>query len=685
MRILASLLLSGMIVALFSCTKNDAPEAIKNVRNLSDLSKLLEPDATLTTFAGTLKTTTVPTELLNTGITVLAVPNNGFQNGSMTPGKNANGYSDTISSPAPTAENIRDHIIRGKIDLSQMQNGQKLKAESGKYIQFIKSGDSIWANGLLIEKKPLYTIENAIVYRVPRSLSNTHPRGTVAVTVYDATKWSTGMPRGASISGYPVYLFHTREDFAATITGTIPRYAYKTLTGNDGTALFNDVIPGKYYLSAGNLNNTDILFAEFDITAGTNGLLMGRSSDSLIQPGPPPLTQPDATPGSFYWRDINGDGVLNQQDYMPLPWRSVQTADEGTVSSIILVGRETPDWKTMLQPLVNNIYISAADFDRLRVMADGYMSQDAAGTGQWMVFNNFSFNAGTQPIANIWGLPWKTIRYANTMISICNDINSADTDPYRAQARLLRAYAYLNLVTYFGDVPLLSEENTNTEPYFPRTVKAAVLDFIQQDLEFAVAHLPEISDSKNFVTKSAAIALLAKTALLKNTFTKALEYSNAVISSGKYDLETNAGAVFQDAGSKELIWTGMDPLTGEFKTYFYNRAIFPTIRYAEVLLINAEANIRTGNLNAAQNTLNQLQTRSSRAPVTLDNNNKFDQLNLVVKAESSREGYHFATLVRTGLAGTLLASSGFQTRHVLLPIPMSELQLNPRMVQNPGY
>lgn len=695
MRIRVCLLISGMIVALFSCNKEKEviPEK-EAIRNAADLAGLLKTDASISIFTDVLKQTTLSEEELDAGITLFAVANTAFENGgasktmaraATTAASHPNSYSDTVSSPSLNTSNIRDHIVKGLISFSQLQNGQRLKTESGKTLQIIKSGDSIWVNGLLIEKNTLLQTDKAVAYKLSRSLTNTHPKGSIAVTVYDATKWAAGAPKGVPITGYPVYLFHTREDFAATVTGAIPKYAYKTLTGNDGIALFNEVIPGKYYLSAGNLDNTDTLFAQFIITARPDGVLMGLSSDSLILPGARPPTQPNAMPGSFYWTDLNGDGVLNEQDHMPLPYRSVQTTDDEAASAIILAGRETPDWNATLQPLVNNIYKTTGDFDRIRVMADGYRSQDATATGQWMAFNRFLFNAGTWPIADIWGLPFKTIRNANVVIDICNQINNADTDPYRAQARLLRAYAYINLVTGFGDVPLMTEVNMNTEYYPARAAKATVLDFIQQDLEFAAAHLPANTTSKNFVTKWAATALLAKTALLKNEFAKALEYSASVIGSGNYALETDAGSVFQDAGSKELIWTNMDALAGEFKTYFYSRTIFPTIRYAEVLLINAEANIRIGNLTAAQNTLNQLQARSSRIPVALNDNNKLDQLNLVIKAEASREGYHFATLVRTGLAAAELASFGFRTHHALLPIPERELIVNPKMVQNPGY
>ena len=109
------------------------------------------------------------------------------------------------------------------------------------------------------------------------------------------------------------------------------------------------------------------------------------------------------------------------------------------------------------------------------------------------------------------------------------------------------------------------------------------------------------------------------------------------------------------------------------------------IRYAEVLLIRAEAEARQGNLAGADAALNRVRARAG-----------VDSLHLVVlgqpaaiaailderRFELAFEGDRWPDLVRTGRAITVLGVQAFQT---LYPIPLNELDVAPNLVQNPGY
>ena len=50
-------------------------------------------------------------------------------------------------------------------------------------------------------------------------------------------------------------------------------------------------------------------------------------------------------------------------------------------------------------------------------------------------------------------------------------------------------------------------------------------------------------------------------------------------------------------------------------------------------------------------------------------------------------GNRWLDLKRTGTAGTVLSAekSGWQSRDTLYPVPDAQLQLNPKLTQNPGY
>lgn len=116
---------------------------------------------------------------------------------------------------------------------------------------------------------------------------------------------------------------------------------------------------------------------------------------------------------------------------------------------------------------------------------------------------------------------------------------------------------------------------------------------------------------------------------------------------------------------------------------------FRTIRYADVLLMAAEANNKATAPNdiKAQTYLNLVRRRAFN-DTNHDINSTGTQLGDAIFAERRRElameGEYFFDLVRTGKAATVLAPLGFISgKHNLLPIPLGEV--NGGLTQNPGY
>lgn len=106
------------------------------------------------------------------------------------------------------------------------------------------------------------------------------------------------------------------------------------------------------------------------------------------------------------------------------------------------------------------------------------------------------------------------------------------------------------------------------------------------------------------------------------------------------------------------------------------------IRYAEVLLMNAEASIHVG--GDAATPLNQVRNRVGLDPIgapTLED--VWDER----RAELAMEKHRFFDLVRTGRAPQFLGASGFVAgKHELFPIPQTQIDLSSGvLVQNPGY
>ena len=127
------------------------------------------------------------------------------------------------------------------------------------------------------------------------------------------------------------------------------------------------------------------------------------------------------------------------------------------------------------------------------------------------------------------------------------------------------------------------------------------------------------------------------------------------------------------------------------------------MRYAEVLLLAAEANLLANHPDKALDAINQIRNRAKETPlqtVTLDDIKTEKRLELCLEA------VRYQDLVRWGDAETALGSQGkqvpnfssrgvswdctnstygFKSKHKLLPIPLKETELNPNINQNDGW
>ncbi len=107
------------------------------------------------------------------------------------------------------------------------------------------------------------------------------------------------------------------------------------------------------------------------------------------------------------------------------------------------------------------------------------------------------------------------------------------------------------------------------------------------------------------------------------------------------------------------------------------------MRYADVLLMAAEANFRKGDQGKADNYLNQVRSRANLDPYTGD---FFTALMKERQMELCFEGVRFLDLIRWGKASEVLGPLGFVAgKHEVYPIPQDEMRTNNKASQNTGY
>lgn len=122
-------------------------------------------------------------------------------------------------------------------------------------------------------------------------------------------------------------------------------------------------------------------------------------------------------------------------------------------------------------------------------------------------FQEYTFNAETSAIQNLYVYCMNLVNYANGMIKYGGE-------SYTAEASFLRAYGYYILTQQFGRVPLMLNYVNSAETSYPRTSLDEVYAQMISDLETAISGLPAMSSLSTQkgaeASKEAAQALLAK-------------------------------------------------------------------------------------------------------------------------------------------------------------------------------
>lgn len=112
---------------------------------------------------------------------------------------------------------------------------------------------------------------------------------------------------------------------------------------------------------------------------------------------------------------------------------------------------------------------------------------------------------------------------------------------------------------------------------------------------------------------------------------------------------------------------------------------YKLIRYADVLLMAAEAYYRAGNEGRAREELKKVRVRAGLAEVTASGPALFTAIVNERFLELAFEGHRYLDLIRWGLAAQELGPLGFKAnKHELLPIPNEDVRVG-NLPQNEGY
>lgn len=395
-----------------------------------------------------------------------------------------------------------------------------------------------------------------------------------------------------------------------------------------------------------------------------------------------------------------------------------------------------------------NALQSVGSYGRNQILVQDLAADNLDWTGTTQDYNQIANNlipANNGVVDGIWAANYDCINRVNNVIARLPEITGLSTEDYNlfmGDALFLRGLCHFNLLGYFGGIPIKTTPTLDlTQVDQARNTPEEVYIQVLTDLTSAESMLPT-TRTAGYASSWSATALLARVYLayyyVNPTPTladMADQKASAVINSTAFILAPAYADLFNGNTTEPIFEVVFDAqnfnrlaqyffarsLTGRYEvgpsaqfmqsyevadTARYNASIaidasnipygikykdisagtdrVMVIRLAEMYLIRAEALANTnGDINAIKSDIDMVRNRAGLANTTAGD---YDALKLAIENERrfefAFEGHRWFDLVRTHRAASVL---NIDPKFTLFPIPLSEMQTNKLMKQNPGY
>lgn len=225
-----------------------------------------------------------------------------------------------------------------------------------------------------------------------------------------------------------------------------------------------------------------------------------------------------------------------------------------SVSSQIFWASEA-DVKTGLAGVYSRLQQNFLGYEKIYldgITDNAYLLPGNGNQGSMSLMSTGGINGSTGAIQNMFSSPYRLISSCNYFLDNVDKapISDAAKDVYKAEVRFLRAFAYFNLVQDFGGVPIYRNYLAKLDDYkIAKSTKEEVYAFIEEDLDFAIANLPDIKYNGHAV-KGAAQGIKARVLITQQKYSQAVPLLEQIIStsSGKFALSNNYAALFKTSG-----------------------------------------------------------------------------------------------------------------------------------------
>lgn len=263
---------------------------------------------------------------------------------------------------------------------------------------------------------------------------------------------------------------------------------------------------------------------------------------------------------------------------------------------------------------LRNVYTTYNGADNALILSEMFLSDiavnggtDASSAANSMIDIIVSLTPdGANPsnkTKDFFGSGFYGIKYANTIITNIDNVSGLDKklrNEMLGRAYFHRSLSYMHLIFQFKDLPLLTREVSGPKFDYRTTKRSVILDMITRDMEFAVEHVPAVSEYGGMINKGTCRQLLLKCYLSQGKFDKAIEQANELINNSGYALMTDNFGTFVNPMpdvqpiTRNIIWDLHRP---ENKAIGSNKEVIHC-------MINREVSLGSGvRMNTMRNTV----------------------------------------------------------------------------------
>lgn len=313
-----------------------------------------------------------------------------------------------------------------------------------------------------------------------------------------------------------------------------------------------------------------------------------------------------------------------------------------------------------------------------------YSNTIASPSTDWDAVHNHTLTASNEKVLKLWEDAYELIYLS---YNVWDNAHLVTSQNLNGQGEFFVAAAYLQLMNWFGEVPLEFHYAAEENPLFATTEE--ISDLLIDLLTVGENNLSstKIQDSNgNFiVTDDLAKALRLRVLIFEDDYAQIRATATEVIESGDYTLSEETDDF--NPADPEVFWVFEKSSGTEFSSLFPKGDYVPLSRLTEMHLLDLVARVNLGETSndLTEQILYGLLFRND--PISTPGppysaNEILDHVYQLYSDEMYFEGIDFATMKRLGDPITELGIQDFQ---LVLPIPQAVLDNNENAVQNPGY